>query len=287
MNSLRCLRARPSSAAPLLVLLLLGACLGACDRTNASGGAADPAREIHDLVTALTPPAATALPVEKSEFFATRKRTLERLRGSSEANGLEALRVLREEHLALPEVRAGLLDVAAHTAPKATVDLLAKLVVTFGEADHVRSEATRLLGECDPVRAIEILEPILRDQYDGRTYPPEDRMLAAWLAANERLSLDPVPLLTLVATDLKRPMEARHLATRELGRFPSDQGRQALQNILVESSGNGYIRRLAMQALRESLPKEEFCSLALTVQQRESDPQFIIYIQHHIDDYCR
>ncbi len=270
----------------LFLALLLPLWSGACDQPRASDGP-QPAREIRDLMTALTPPPATAIPVVKSEFYANRKRSLERLRAASPAHGLEALRVLREEPPTLPEVRAGLLDVGAHAAPEAASELLVQLTTTFGEDLYVRNVATQLLGECVPTKAIEVLEPILRERYDDRTYPPEERLLEAWLTANEKLHLDPVPLLVLVGTDLNRPMDVRHRATKALARFPSEQGRQALENILVESSGNGYIRRLALQSLRASLPQERFCELARRVQGRESDPDFIVYIQSHLDSACR
>lgn len=269
----------------LLALILAGWCAG-CDQPRASEGP-QPAREIRDLVTALTPPPPTAIPVVKSEFYTNRKRALERLRAASQAHGLEALRVLREERPSLPEVRAGLLDVAAHTASDATSELLVTLTTTFGEDLYVRNQACQLLGECVPLKAIEILEPILRERYDDRTYPPEERLLEAWLIANEKLHLDPVPLLVLVGTDLKRPMDVRHRATKALAKHPSEQGRQALETILVESSGNGYIRRLALQSLRASLDTERFCALARRTQERESDPEFIVFIQSHLDGVCR
>jgi HEAT repeat protein len=244
-------------------------------------------REIRDLITALTPPEATAIPVVKSEYFANRKRTLERMRSGSPAHGLAAMRVYREEPPDLPEVRAGLLDVAAHTAPEASVELLVELTTTFGEDLLVRREATELLGECAPRRAVEVLEPILRERYDGRTYPPEDQMLEAWIRAEEKLGLDPVPLVARIATDLQRSQDVRHLATRALGRHDSPLSRQALETLLVESSGNGYIRRLALQSLHAILPKETFCELAKRVQSREADTEFVVVIQNSIDANCR
>lgn len=305
MNSLRpTARAgfRPKAGPLLLTLLaLVAALVGACDRTSAgSGGAASggagPARDIRDLVTALTPPPADSIPVVKSEFYTTRKTTLERMRGASEAHGIEALRLYREERPKLPEVSAGLLDVAAHTAPEATEELLVKLTVTFGEDLLIRKKAAELLGECMPLRAIDVLEPILRERFDDRTYPPEDRLLQAWVTAYEKLELDAVPLLARIATDMQRPMDVRHLATKTLGRHAapkspggeaSRQGVQALESLLVESSGNGYIRRLALQSLVQCEPTEEFCRLARAIQERESDPEFIVFIQSALDKNCR
>jgi HEAT repeat protein len=268
-----------------VLLLLLGACSPASEAADSGGGT--PAREIQDLLTALRPADAAAVPVVKSEWHLTRKRTLERLRRGSPELGHEALRVLREERPELAELRAGLLDVAAHTAPPETEPLLVELVLTFGEDLLVRREATELLGRTAPQRALEVLEPVLRERYDGRTYPPEEQMLSAWLDAARQLEHDPVPLLALIVTDIARQQDIRHLATRTLGSFPSPLGRQALETVLVESTGNGYIRRLALQSLQESLAKEEFCAEALRVQQNESDPAFIDFIESMLVNHCR
>jgi len=268
-----------------LALLLLTALAG-CDRSEAKA-TATAAREIGDLIIALTPPPATSIPVVKSEYFATRKRTLQRLRSASPAHGAEALRVYREEPPSLPEVRAGLLDVAAHTTPGACEELLVQLTTTFGEDMLVRREATELLGECRPERAIQVLEPILRERYDGRTYPPEERMLEAWIRAKETRKEDPTPLVALIATDLQRPQDVRHLATRALGQHDSPLGRQALETLLVESSGNGYIRRIALQSLLAILPREGFCELVKKVQSREADTDFILVLERALDESCR
>jgi len=273
------------SLVPLLVLSC-AAQLSSCDADEAKA-AAVANREIRDLITALTPAPPTSVPVEKSEHFATRKRTLERLRAASQAHGIEALRVYREEAPELPEVRAGLLDIAAHTAPKACEELLVELVTTFGEDMLVRRAATELLGACMPERAVQVLEPILRERYDGRTYPPEDRMLDSWILAKEKLREDPVPLVALVATDLQRAQDVRHLATRALGRHDSPLSRQALETLLVESSGNGYIRRIALQSLLAILPRPTFCELAKRIQSNEADTEFIVVLQSALDANCR
>ncbi|MEQ1894294.1 MAG: HEAT repeat domain-containing protein, partial [Planctomycetota bacterium] len=185
------------------------------------------------------------------------------------------------------KIRAGLLDIAAHTAPTLTEPLLEELVVTFGEDMHVRRAATELLGRTAPERAVAVLEPILRERYDGRTYPPEEQLLAAWIEAEEKLGLDPVTLLALITTDIQRPQDVRHLATRSLGRFPTPQGRQALEAVLVESTGNGYIRRLAVQALEESLPKEELCPLVKRIQDNEADPAMIDFLESMLVTHCK
>jgi HEAT repeat protein len=112
-------------------------------------------------------------------------------------------------------------------------------------------------------------------------------MLDAWTQAKEKRGEDPVPLLALVATDLQRTQDVRHLATRALGRHASPLGRQALETLLVESSGNGYIRRLALQSLLAILPREEFCAHIRKVQSNEADTDFILVLEAALDANCR
>jgi len=286
---------RSSGRGPCLAAVLL-ACLGSCgpdSKASGSGASASVEVEIRDLVAALTPLPPSSVPVLESDWFQKRNQTLKRLRAGTRAHGLEALRLYREAPPEKPEIRAGLLDVAAHTAPEETAPLLVELVTTFGEDLLVRRRATEVLGECVPARAIEVIEPILRERYDDRTYPPEEHMLAAWIVAAKKSGLDPVPLLAEIATDLHRPQEVRHLATRSLGEFDAPQSRQALQVLLVESSGNAYIRRKALQALVEqvqrgrAISKEEFCKLIEQVQSREADPDFLKFMESARNANCR
>jgi len=281
---------RRSRRVPLL-LLVFALLSSACGRSTAGASLrieeAQVRREIRDLMTALTPASPTALPVEKSTWYQTRKKTLERLRTMGPEYGTEALRVYREEPPQLAEVKAGLLDVAAHTAPEPATPVLVDLVTVYGADLHVRTRATELLGKCAPVKALEVLEPILARRVDGRTYPPEERMLEAWVTAAEALHYDPVPFLSAIATDLQRSQDVRHLATRALGRFDSPQSRQALQALMVESSGNSYIRRLATQSLKNLLAKDDYCSLVKAVQEREADPKFIDFLESVLNSSCR
>jgi len=281
---------RPGPWLGLLPLLLATGLLatGCGPETAASSTSTQEVqREVRELMTAVTPLKATALPVEKNSWHKQRKATLERMRTLGKEYGLEALRIYREEPPALPEVRIGLLDVAAHCAPAETSPLLVQLTTVFGEDILVRTKATEFLGECAPAQAVELLEPILHNRYDGRTYPPEERLLEAYVAGCEHEKHDPVPLLCTIATDVNRPQDVRHLATRTLARFDAPQSRQALQALMVESSGNGYIRRVAAQSLQQLLPKEEFCAYVLGVQQHEADPEYIGFLESVLTTSCR
>jgi len=282
-------RSRPTV---LLAALLAAGLLAACEPESTAeaglgGDQGTVQREVRDLLTALTPFSASALPTEKSDWYASRRAALERMRTLGRAYGEEALRVYREEPPKLPEQRAGLLDVAGHTAPDLATPLLEELVTRFGEDMLVRTNAALYLGECAPERAVEVLEPLLEHQHDGRTYPPEERLLSAWITAYDKLGRDPVTLLAAIATDLNRDQDVRHLATRTLGEHDSPLSRQALRVLLVESSGNGYIRRLACQSLIKILPREEACSMLQEVQSHEADTEFILFLESALVSNCR
>jgi HEAT repeat protein len=151
----------------------------------------------------------------------------------------------------------------------------------------VRTKAAQFLAETRPERALEVLQPILDERYDGRTYPPLERLLEAWVTAARKLGRDPTPLLAEIATDLNRTQDVRHLATRALGDSDSPRSRQALQTLMVESSGNAYIRILATQSLQRILPHEEFCALVESVLSREADENFQIFLDDVIQEACR
>ena len=102
-----------------------------------------------------------------------------------------------------------------------------------------------------------------------------------------QLEQEPTPLLADLATDLNRAQEVRHLATELLGEHPGPRSRQALEQLLVESSYNSYVRRKATQALRKSIPKDDFCTLVRQVLDREADPVFQVFLDNVLTEACR
>jgi len=254
---------------------------------GASPASAEVEREILDLVVAVTPLAATAAPGQRNAWFGRRSDTLDRLRASSREHGLEALRVYAGKHDAVEQVRMGLLDVAAHAAPEETLPVLVQLVTEYGDDMAVRTKAAEVLPAASPEVTLEILEPILRHQRAGRTYPSEEILLRAWNQAMQELERERVELLCLVATDLSRDMDVRHLSIKLLGEIESAQGRQALEQLLVESSGNHMLRRYAAQSLRDSVPADQICPVLTRVRDNESDPSFQIFLDDMVQRLCR
>jgi len=269
---------------PFVLALVL---LAACAETDAPEGAAEHGadaptigpidRELGDLTRALTPLPPTATNGERHAWFARRKETLERLRQGGPALGRAALAAYLEgERPAM--VRAGFLDVAAHAAPEDARAVLVELVTEYGADLGLRKEACRFLGETSPATAIEVLEPIVSTSQRSRTYPPDDQMIEAWLTATKLVGADPGPVLATIVTDSRQSQEARHKAAEALGEAPSAIGRAALEQVLVESGGNNYLRRKAAQSLRATLPAAELCAKLEEVLANEADQNFALFL---------
>jgi HEAT repeat protein len=186
----------------------------------------------------------------------------------------------------IPEIRTGLLEIAAYAAPEETRPILVELVSTYGDELFVRAQAASFLAATSPETALEVLTPVLTGEARG-TFPPEDQLLEAWNSAALSTGADRTPLLCDIATDPKRDQAVRHLATKLLGGLPGEQGRQALELLLVESSGNQYIRRLAAQSLVSTLSAEDLCALLRTVIAREADPNFQIFLDSIVQQNCQ
>ena len=244
-------------------------------------------RDILDLISAVTPLAPTVPSAEKNNWYGRRKDMLERMRGAGHAHGLEALRVFKERDKSLPEIRKGLLDIAAHNAPEETSPLLEQLVETYGEDLGLRSRAAELMGSATPELAIKILEPILLGKRPGKTYPQPDLMLASWNQAAMTLERERIPVICEVAMDPGQVSVARHSATKLLGTIESEQGRQALERILIETGTDGMIRRFAAQSLVKTTQPEVLCAIIERTLMREQDASFVVFLENLTFKYCR
>lgn len=248
---------------------------------------------VRDLVTAVTPLPSSATKTAQSEWFPKRRDMLRRMRATGPELGRAAF-LEYQQRVAdgdLLEIQEGLLDVAAHADPEGTVDHLVELIVTYGPALGLRRTATKLLPKIDARRADEVLRPIVSKASRGRTYPPDDVMLAAWVEAMHELKEDSVPVLADIALEYKQSQEARHQATVALGQLgPADdaaQAKNALKTLLIESSGNNYLRRKAAQSMRAIMEVPEFCSVLQSAFENEADPNFGVFLDDMIETVCR
>jgi len=263
-----------------------GADSSGSDPGSGSTGTTQAQRDVLYLILAVTPADPTLPPVEKNAWFGRRQETSKRLREGGPEVGREALRMYGVRSDSIPEIRAGLLDVAAHAAPEETSPVLVELVTVYGDDLYLRTQAALFLGRTSPEIALEVLGPILSGEQRG-TFPPDDRLLEAWNAAAVALGTDRAPLLCDLATDLKREQSVRHQATKLLGEVPGARSSQALELLLVESSGNQYIRRIAAQSLESTLAAEDLCALLRRVIEREADPNFQIFLDNMVQQNCR
>ncbi|MFT7487275.1 MAG: HEAT repeat protein, partial [Candidatus Paceibacteria bacterium] len=79
---------------------------------------------------------------------------------------------------------------------------------------------------------------------------------------------------------------ARHQAVKELGKHKTPHAHMALRQILVESTGNAYLRRKAAQAIKESFPREEACAIFAEISTMEADNNFLLFLADMIEDNC-
>jgi hypothetical protein len=231
-------------------------------------------RDILDVINAVTPLAATTPAPEKSAWYGRRHDLMERMRVASRAHGIAALRVFNERTQATPEVRRGLLDIAAHNAPEETSETLQYLVETYGEDLGLRTCAAELMGSATPELAISVLEPILLGQRKGKTHPQIDLVLGSWNKACITLERERIPVICEVAMDSGQLPVARHAATKLLGTMVSEQGRQALERLLIETGTDGMIRRFAAQSLVKTTETAMLCEIITRTLNLEQDPSF-------------
>jgi hypothetical protein len=290
--------ARLRGALPLTALLVLSALACGPDAAETSdvragdgrSAWADPELAVRDLVAALTPPSPAVTSDVLDDWVARRRATLVRQRGAGAAVGREALRRFRAEPALASEVRQGLLDVAAHNLPDEVAPVLEELIAVYGEDLGVRTAAAELLAEVAPARAAALLEPIVREARHSRTYPPQETLLRAYAAGTWGSGGDPGMVLAEVATDLRQDDAARAAALEALKRCVSGPAaaasKQALETVLVESTGNGYLRRKAAQAIRDSFPAAEACALFERVASLEADLNFGMFLADMLAESC-
>jgi hypothetical protein len=184
------------------------------------------------------------------------------------------------------DVERALLDVAAHAARKETQPLLDALVTQYGPSLELRTEALELYSKIWPAETIVILEPIITEARLDKTMPPAEFLVSAWVRACDAKGRSPVKELASAATNLFYDPTARTRAVKELGRYREPLATQALSAILIESTGDAYLRRMAAQSLRATLDRESACKIFETVAQREADTGMLEFLRDMLDKNC-
>ena len=278
---------RASSHTLPLALLFLAACGGEGTPEPAPASTSgDPEAKVEELIRLLTPLDPTLTSDHHDRHLHARRALQEELEGSSEEFGRAALEAFHRHRDDIVDVRRGLLQVAARSAPLETSPLLEKLVVEYGHPLEERAEATLLISEAAPERALKILEPMCRRTKRNETLPHDEFLIRAWVRACEELEISPVPVLVDNATNITKDETSRHYSVKQLGNHVDPLGRQALEIILIESTGNGYIRRMAAQSLRKTLPAEDACALFKEVADKEAESNFLVFLLDVISETC-
>jgi len=289
--------------------LALGALLAAgCDHTDASQEATpadriDPfqlvpkdlpvpdwaRQEIVQLVEALQPLDPTLTSNHHDQQYWREKAMVERLERGEKEVGWAALHAFTNSKDRDYKVRRNLLRVGARSAPDEAKPLLEVLAFNYGFNIEDRTEALLLFAEIAPTRYMELARPfVVRRGVLRQTLPHDEFLVKAWAKACEVSGVSPVPELSDVATNLMLEPYARVLALRTLGRHDlTPESRSALQTCLIESMGDGFIRRVAAQEILRSFPREDSCALLREVLSREADPAIATFLDEVLQENCR
>jgi len=277
------------SLSALLFLALPGCDRGGSEAALAASEAASARARITRLVEVFTPLPKTVTNDKTDQQFIEGERLLAELSRAGAAVGREAIARLREtpKDKRPEQVERALLIVSARAAPEDSRVLIENLVTQYGTDLGLRTEATLLLAEMHPERAREILEPFVRRARQSQTLPPQEFIVRAWVTACEKSKTDPVPALADAAANLFMDEAARVRAVKELGRHPGNPlAEKALAAILVESTGDGYLRRMAAQGLLAIVPRETACSLLTQVADKEADTNMLFFLRDVLDKNC-
>ncbi len=270
--------------------LLLGSILallaGSCRDSNGAPALPSADARVAEMVDALTPIPETVTSDITDAHFHRGMQLLAELSAAEPEVGRAALRALQARKEKVVQVERGLLTVAAKSATQDALPLLENLVTQYGPSLDLRTEAALLLGEVAPERAIPILEPMVLRKTRNQTTPPVEFLVVAWVTACDKTGRSPVPELCDVATNLFQEGSARVRAVKELGKRPDPRGDKALRAILVESTGDGYLRRMAAQALLATLPRETACAVFRETGDKEADLNFLEFLAQLVDKNC-
>lgn len=285
-------RALPHSrlSAALLALSLGGLGLSACGwvEGNDSAEKAVGLDRIDRLVELCTPLDLTLTSNFHDQQLKDQRALVAELKLENPAFGRKVLETYHR-HSAPEEpviLRVRLLEVAAHAAPDDTEPLLVRYITEYGHPMDVRTESVRLLAETKPQRALEVLAPYVSRTRATETTPDDEFLIQGWVTACDAVGRSPVAELADFATNIYKQPRARYYAAEQLGKHPEPLGIKALEAILIESSGDGLLRRKAAQALRIALPAETACELFRQVADREAELSMLEFLASMIQELC-
>jgi hypothetical protein len=275
-----------------LAALFCGLCWllnGGCGRggSHAEALSMTPEARVGRLVDILTPLDKTVTSDVSDARFHKSQDMLAELSSAGPEVGRAALHALQERKEKVVDIERGLITVAAKSDTQETLPLLEKLVTQYGAAIDLRTEATLLIAEVAPERAWQLLQPMVTQQRPDSTTAPAEFLLRAFVTACEKTGRSPVKELANVATNLFQDEAARVRAVKELGKYSDPLAEQALRTILIESTGDGYLRRMAAQSIVKSLPRESACDILKQVADHEAELNMLQFLMNVIDQNCQ
>ena len=302
---------RPALVAAVVAAVALG--LAGCERGAAHGdgrteGAAgrgkvdaftlvpaglpvpDAARqEIADLVALLQPLDPTLTSNHHDEQYWREKARIEALERREKEVGWAALHAFCNYPERDFKVKRTLLRVGARAAPEEAKALLEALTFTYGFPIEDRTEACLLFAEVAPERYKELARPFLvRRGVLRETLPDDEFLVKGWVKACEASGTSASEVMADVATNLMIDGYARVVALRALGSGEqTPEARGALQTCLIESMGDGFIRRVAAQQILNAFAREDACALLREVFSREADPAMATFLDELLQERCR
>ena len=224
------------------------------------------------------------------KWFIQNKRLVQELEMSTRPEigwaALHAFSHYPERHF---PIRRTLLAIGARVSPKEAEPMLAELAFNYDYYIEDRSEALLLLAETSPAVFFEGARPYIERQGKPfQTAPNDEFFVRGWLTACEQSGESPVEMMAQVATNLALEPYARVVAVRALGKHADDpRASGAIQTTLVESTGNGYLRRISAQTVMDGFPRETACALLQAVMNRDSDLNFARFLDDMIQLNCR
>lgn len=243
---------------------------------------------IADMIESWDPLDPTVTSNHQDRWLIENQRMMEEIWSGPTELGLAAMHAYADYRGEDLNTRRRLLQVAARNSPEDARGLLEHLMTEYGYHISDRTEATSLLAESSPESYLVLAEPYLtRRTKAAQTMAPDEFLVDGWITACNATGRSPVPELADVVTNLMFDDAARHLAAKALQHYPDILSQRALETALIESSGNGYLRRMAAQSLVVIVPRETICELFRTTLEREVDTNFAAFLRSMIEKHCR
>lgn len=246
--------------------------------------------EIYELLVELQPIRADLTSDHHDRQYILNKRRIEALEQDDRPEvGWAALHAFTHYPGEDFHPRRTLLRIGARVSPEEATPLLKELSFTYGFKLGDRAEAVLLLAETDPEALMEGARPYLeRKGRRFQTAPSDEFYARAWIKACEPSGEDPVPMMADVAMNIALEPIARYVAIDALAEHADDPlARATLQEALVESTGDGYLRRKAAQGIIAGFPREDACAWLQQVLRNESDQNMARFLDDMIQTNCR